>query len=127
MSAGQVQPRAPWYASTTLALVAMAAAAAAAVALAYTKHESRKHFMELQKLSRERDALNVEWSQLQLEEGTHAAHSEIEKKAKGPLALRSPEPEDVFLIGDDGDYRVVGLEPAAEDAQAAATPAGVAP
>ncbi len=116
--------RAPWYESMTLAIVAMVAAAAAAVAFAYTKHESRKHFMELQKLSRERDALNVEWSQLQLEQGTHAAHSEIEKKAKGPLALKSPEAADVFLIGDDGDYRFVGLEPAAEGASAAATPAG---
>lgn len=124
---GMIESRAPWYSSTTLALVAMVAAAAAAVALAYTKHESRKHFMELQKLSRERDALNVEWSQLQLEQGTHAAHSEIEKKAKGPLALRSPEPGDVFLIGDDGDYRVVGLEPAADGARAAAAPVGAEP
>ena len=119
--------RAPWYASTTLALVAMVAAAAAAVALAYTKHESRKHFMELQKLSRERDALNVEWSQLQLEQGAHAAHSQIEKKAKGPLALKSPEAGDVFLIGDDGDFRFVGLESAVEDTRAAVTSAEETP
>ena len=119
--------RAPWYASTTLALVAMVAAAAAAVALAYTKHESRKHFMELEKLSRERDALNVEWSQLQLEQGAHAAHSQIEKKAKGPLALKSPEAGDVFLIGDDGDFRFVGLESAAEDTRAAAASTEDAP
>lgn len=119
--------RTPWYESMTLAIVAMVAAAAAAVALAYTKHESRKHFMELQKLSEERDALNVEWSQLQLEQGTHAAHSQIEKKAKGPLALKSPEAGDIFLIGDDGDYRFVGLEPAAEDTRAAVVPTEDAP
>ena len=120
--------RAPWFASTTLALVALGAATAAAVALAYTKHESRKHFIELQRLSRERDALNTEWTRLQIEQAAYAAHSLIETKADGDLSLKRPAPGDVFLIGDDGDYRFVGLEPAADDATRARTePVGVAP
>ena len=117
--------RAPWYSSTTLALVALAAAAAAAIALAYTKHEARRHFIELQKLSRERDALNMEWKQLQLEQSTYAAHSLIENRASRELALKRPAAADVFLIGDDGDYRFVGLETAVgDDAQALAGDAG---
>lgn len=98
--------------STTFALVAVVAAAAAAIALAYTKHESRKSFIELQRLSEARDALNIEYGRLQLEQSSYAAHGLIETKADDVLSLKRPSAEEVFLIGDDGDYRFVGLEPA---------------
>ena len=32
-----------------------------AIALIYTKHESRKRFVELEQLTTERDELNIEW------------------------------------------------------------------
>ena len=38
-----------------------------AIALVYTKHESRKLFVELEQLTTERDQLNIEWGQLQIE------------------------------------------------------------
>jgi cell division protein FtsL len=41
-----------------------------ALALVYTKHESRKLFVELETLTHERDELNIEWGQLQIEQST---------------------------------------------------------
>ena len=69
-----------------------------AIALVYTKHESRKLFVELEELSQERDELNIEWGQLQIEQSTWATHGRIEQVAGDKLSLIKPEPDDVFVI-----------------------------
>ena len=69
-----------------------------AIALVYTKHESRKLFVELEELTRERDRLNIEWGQLQIEQSTWATHGRIEQVANENLSLLRPEPDDVFVI-----------------------------
>jgi cell division protein FtsL len=69
-----------------------------AIALVYTKHESRKLFVELEELTRERDELNIEWGQLQIEQSTWATHGRIEQVASEDLSLLRPEPDDVFVI-----------------------------
>ena len=71
---------------------------ASALALVYTKHESRKLFVELEQLTDERDELNIEWGQLQIEQSTWATHPRIERVAVDDLALVKPEPDDVFVI-----------------------------
>jgi cell division protein FtsL len=69
-----------------------------AVALIYTKHESRKLFVELETLTHERDELNIEWGQLQIEQSTWAQHARIEKVATEDLSLVRPDTADVFVI-----------------------------
>ncbi len=69
-----------------------------AIALVYTKHESRKLFVELERLSDERDELNIEWGQLQIEQSTWATHARIEKVATGKLKLSRPETEEIYVI-----------------------------
>ena len=69
-----------------------------AVALIYTKHESRKLFVELEALTQERDELNIEWGQLQIEQSTWAQHARIEKVATEDLSLVRPDTADVFVI-----------------------------
>jgi cell division protein FtsL len=69
-----------------------------AVALVYTKHESRKLFVELETLTDERDELNIEWGQLQIEQSTWATHARIEQVATGELQLSRPEATDIFVI-----------------------------
>lgn len=71
---------------------------ATAIALVYTKHESRKLFVELEELTSERDELNIEWGQLQIEQSTWATHGRIEQVASDELALVRPEPDDVYVI-----------------------------
>jgi cell division protein FtsL len=68
------------------------------VALIYTKHESRKLFVELEALTHERDELNIEWGQLQIEQSTWAQHARIEKVATEDLSLVRPDTADVFVI-----------------------------
>ncbi len=69
-----------------------------AIALVYTKHESRKLFVELERLTDERDALNIEWGQLQIEQSTWATHARIEQVATGDLKLSRPGARDVYVI-----------------------------
>ncbi len=69
-----------------------------AMALVYTKHESRKLFVELEQLTHERDDLNIEWGQLQIEQSTWAQHARIEQVARDDLALVRPAATEVFVI-----------------------------
>lgn len=69
-----------------------------AIALVYTKHESRKLFVELERLSDERDELNIEWGQLQIEQSTWATHARIEQVATRDLRLSRPAPAEIYVI-----------------------------
>ncbi len=69
-----------------------------AIALVYTKHEARKLFVELEALTNERDALNIEWGQLQIEQSTWATHARIEKVAADDLQLTRPRATEIFVI-----------------------------
>ncbi len=69
-----------------------------ALALVYTKHESRKLFVELEQLTDERDQLNIEWGQLQIEQSTWATHARIEQVATDELRLTRPATTEIFVI-----------------------------
>ncbi len=69
-----------------------------ALALVYTKHESRKLFVELESLTHERDQLNIEWGQLQIEQSTWSTHARIEQVATEDLSLTRPEATDIYVI-----------------------------
>ncbi len=69
-----------------------------ATALVYTKHESRKLFVELEELTDESDELNIEWGQLQIEQSTWATHARIEQVATDDLQLTRPEMTEIFVI-----------------------------
>ena len=68
------------------------------MALVYTKHESRKLFVELEQLTHERDELNIEWGQLQIEQSTWAQHARIEQVATEDLSLVRPATTEIFVI-----------------------------
>jgi cell division protein FtsL len=69
-----------------------------AIALVYTKHEARKLFVELEVLTHERDGLNIEWGQLQIEQSTWAQHARIEQVATEDLSLVRPNTSEIFVI-----------------------------
>lgn len=69
-----------------------------ATAVVYTKHESRKLFVELEQLTDESDELNIEWGQLQIEQSTWATHARIEQVATDDLQLTRPEMTEIFVI-----------------------------
>ena len=69
-----------------------------AILLIYSKHQSRKLFVELQQLRYEVDALNTEWSQLQLEQSAWSGHGRIERVARNRLSMVMPESGDVVFV-----------------------------
>lgn len=89
--AGRTQP-------AVLVLVFAAVCVMSAMALVYTKHEARKLFVELEALSHERDDLNIEWGQLQIEQSTWATHARIEQVALDKLSLVRPKSTEIFVI-----------------------------
>lgn len=69
-----------------------------AVAKVYAVHAGRTAFSELQRLYAERDAMNIEWGQLQIEEAAWSTHSRIERIAATQLSMRLPEPDEVVIV-----------------------------
>jgi cell division protein FtsL len=82
-----------------LSIVALALAVfASAVLTVYVQHHRRGLFVELRKLERERDAMEVEWGQLKLEQSTWATHDRIERLALEKLELYLPPASEVVLM-----------------------------
>lgn len=69
-----------------------------AIAVIYTKHSSRKLFVELQQINKNIDELNVEWGRLQLEEGAWSDHGRVEKVARTKLNMSLPGIESVVYL-----------------------------
>ena len=81
-----------------LAVALAVALFVSAVALVYVQHYRRMQFVELRKLERERDAMQVEWGQLKLEQSTWATHERIERLALDKLDLHMPAAAEVVLV-----------------------------
>ena len=64
----------------------------------YAKHEARNRFNELQKLTRTRDDLDIEWGQLQLEQSTWATHGRVERVARDELRMVIPQASDLRIV-----------------------------
>lgn len=72
------------------------------VSVVYAKYLTRIHFVQLQELRAERDALDVEWNRLRLEEAALATHVRVEQKARDQLGMFNPKFGDVLLIEEVG-------------------------
>ena len=75
--------------------VAVLASAAGAI---YSKHRSRELFVSLERLNNQRDTLEVEWGQLQLEQSAWSTHAFVERVASTKLRMASPPPKEIELI-----------------------------
>ena len=69
-----------------------------AITQIYSKHKSRKLFVELQELKAQVDDLNTEWGQLQLEQSAWSGHGRIEQVARERLSMVMPKAEEVVFI-----------------------------
>ncbi|MFI4937758.1 MAG: cell division protein FtsL [Candidatus Berkiellales bacterium] len=69
-----------------------------AMSVIYHKHASRQLFMRLQQLQQEVESLQVEWSQLLLEQGTWGTGARVERIARERLQMTLPEPNEVVVI-----------------------------
>ena len=69
-----------------------------AVGVTYAKYKSRKYFAELQGLRAERDAMVMEWGQLQLEQGMLTSHDRVEGIASRQLQMMNPSPRTLVIV-----------------------------
>ncbi len=69
-----------------------------ALVVVQMRHETRQRFVVLQQLQAQRDALNVEWSQLLLEEGAWSQHRRVEQLARTQLGMNVPDPRQVAAV-----------------------------
>ena len=69
-----------------------------AVAVIYSTHQARKLFVELQALGNERDDMDIEWGQLQLEQSTLTTHGQVERAAREQLGMVSLSADNMVIV-----------------------------
>jgi len=71
---------------------------ACALGVVTSQHKARKLFVELQKEKDRAQQMEVEWGQLQLEQGTLAMSARVEKIASAKLQMQLPKNGQVQFI-----------------------------
>lgn len=81
-----------------LTVLLLAACVLSALAVVRSRHGNRTEFVELQRLESRRDALEIEWGQLRLEQSAWATHGRIEQVAREKLDMTVVRPDDVVVL-----------------------------
>jgi cell division protein FtsL len=79
-------------------LLLLSAVMVSAIAVVWTRHQSRVLFVQLPQLQGQRDDLNIEYGQLELEQATWAEPRRIDSEARTKLDMVIPRPQDVRLV-----------------------------
>lgn len=64
----------------------------------YCKFRARQLFIELEQLSAQRDDLDIQWGQLQLEQSAWSTHAFVESVAGKKLHMSMPAPKDIVIV-----------------------------
>lgn len=84
--------------TSRLTFLLLAVLIACAMGLVSSQHKARKLYVELQKEQAATKQLDVEWGQLQLEQGTWGTHGRIERIATRELNMRLPAANRVEVV-----------------------------
>lgn len=76
----------------------IAAVLASGVAVVYARQEHRQAYVQLTRLLRERDEINIEFSRLQLEQATWAETNRIEQVATERLGMAFPQASELVVL-----------------------------
>jgi cell division protein FtsL len=71
---------------------------ASSVQVIYARHKAREVFVQLEQLNAERDALDMEWGRLQLEQSYWSSHAFVERVANAKLQMNLPQTRDVRIV-----------------------------
>lgn len=69
-----------------------------ALGVVHVRHQNRVRFVDLQNLQTERDELNVEWTQLLLEQATWSLHHVVDKEARAKLDMIAPSADEIVTL-----------------------------
>jgi len=75
--------------------LAVLASAAGAI---YCEHRSRELFIQLESLNAQRDNLQIEWGQLQLEQSAWSSHAFVERVASTRLHMATPPAKEIEIV-----------------------------
>lgn len=79
-----------------LNLVLIIAVVISALAVVSANHRARKLVTEFERQQERMRALETEWSKLQLEQSTWAAHARVEQIAREKLGMHPPHSQQIF-------------------------------
>ena len=71
---------------------------ASALLIVRDRHEHRQAFVELSRLEKARDELNIEFGRLQLEQATWAESNRVDQVARTRLGMVFPRTEDTVVL-----------------------------
>jgi cell division protein FtsL len=69
-----------------------------AVQVIYARHKARELFAHLEQLNAERDALDMDWGRLQLEQSSWSSPGSVERLANTRLKMSLPQTRDVRIV-----------------------------
>jgi cell division protein FtsL len=81
-----------------LLVVLIVANVVSALAVVHARHRHRQLFVELSRLEKARDELNIEFGRLQLEQATWAESNRIDQIARDRLGMKFPEGAEIVVI-----------------------------
>ena len=76
----------------------IAAVLGSGIAVVYARQEHRQAYVQLTRLVRERDEINIEFSRLQLEQATWAETNRIEQVATERLGMVFPQAAELVVV-----------------------------
>jgi cell division protein FtsL len=79
-------------------LILLALVLASSIGVVYAKHQGRKLFIELQSLGKERDNMDIEWGQLQLQQGTLTTQGQVETAARERLGMVNLSADNMVIV-----------------------------
>ena len=84
---------------TRIAVVVLAIAAViSAIAVVHARHQHRELYVQLTRLERARDELNIEFGRLQLEQATWSESNRIDQVARTRLGMKFPGPGEIVVV-----------------------------
>ena len=76
----------------------LAANIVSAVVVVHARHQHRQHFVDLTKLEKARDELNIEFGRLQLEQATWAESNRVDQVARNRLGMVFPQADEIVVV-----------------------------
>ena len=71
---------------------------ASAAGVIYSRHRARDLFVHLEKLNSDRDALEMEWGRLQLEQSAWSNYGYVERVASERLHMSIPDSREIEIL-----------------------------
>lgn len=81
-----------------LVVAALAMSTLSALGVVYSSFEARRLVAQHQQLLNMKNAMQVEWGQLLLEQSTWGSYNRVEQLAGAKLKMRVPSPSEIVMV-----------------------------